>query len=138
MSTSMNAVANLFAGNYDEIKKKDEQFAEIVEEMIGSLILEAVNHFTKFQKPSSLADDARYFYTNNEMKQFFKLFFENEGDITVLRTNRVYDDYGNFLCYEVCRDRLFKKFWNKENNVYYGVEEIDMKQFFPEGVKIAG
>lgn len=79
----------------------------IVEEMIESVILEAVSHFLKKKpiKKAQIADDPRYFYNKQELNTFFTLYnakkAETNSDALLVET--LLDDNHEFLCYKVYR-----------------------------------
>lgn len=81
---------------------------DVIAEMIDSVINEAVTHFLK-QKPikkAPLADDPRYFYSNNELNRFFTQFNKKRNPNNPnhqLRVEKVFDDNGSMLCYKVYR-----------------------------------
>lgn len=71
----------------------------LIEEVVNSLILEAVKHF-ETSRPRSYSDDSRYFYKKEELDAFWKLF---KGDPKTLRCEAILDERGGIFCYEICR-----------------------------------
>lgn len=76
-----------------------EEANNIIEEVISSLITEAVRHF-ELSRPRSYEDDARYFYKKEELDTFWSLFSGNPKNLIC---NTILDDNGGFYCYEICR-----------------------------------
>lgn len=127
----MNTSTINFTFKVAQAKLDDMIFEEIISEMLNNLVCEAVEHFTAFKRPSSIADDPRYLYTKNEMEQFFKGYIGAGGNISELRVNNVYNDCNEFLCYEICRSKLFKRVYKTQKDVYYGEELADVSMFLP-------
>lgn len=71
----------------------------VVDEIINSIILEAVKHF-ETSRPRNYEDDSRFFYKQSELDMFWKLF---KGDPKTLKCNIIPDDRGGVFCYEICR-----------------------------------
>lgn len=71
----------------------------LIEEVVNSLILEAVKHF-ETSRPRSYNDDSRYFYKKEELDTFWKLF---KGNPKTLRCETILDERGGIFCYEICR-----------------------------------
>ena len=71
----------------------------VIDEIINSVILEAVKHF-ETSRPRSYEDDSRFFYKQSELDMFWKLF---SGDPKTLKCNIIPDDRGGVFCYEICR-----------------------------------
>ena len=131
-TNSMNYLSTLFNGiNVSKIDETNASFDEIFAEIMNSMMLEAVNHFVKFNKPHTLADDARYFYTTKEIKTFLNLMIKSHADLKILRINKVYDNNDNFLCYEVCREKVYSRIFDTPKNVYYGSEQVDINTLLP-------
>lgn len=71
----------------------------VIDEIINSVILEAVKHF-ETSRPRNYEDDSRFFYKQDELDMFWKLF---KGDPKTLKCNIIPDDRGGVFCYEICR-----------------------------------
>lgn len=71
----------------------------MIEDLVNSVILEAVKHF-ETSRPRSYDDDSRFFYKQSELDAFWKLF---KGDPKSLKCTIIPDDRGGVFCYEICR-----------------------------------
>lgn len=71
----------------------------VIDEVINSVILEAVKHF-ETSRPRNYEDDSRFFYKKSELDMFWKLF---KGDPKTIKCNTITDDMGGVFCYELCR-----------------------------------
>ena len=88
----------------NQIEKKELTAIEltnlVIQEAIAGVIAEALNHFTKTNRPRryNTDDDNRYLYTQEELDIFFANYSKND-----VRCNVVTDDLGNFFCFELTR-----------------------------------
>lgn len=71
----------------------------MIEDLVNSVILEAVKHF-ETSRPRSYDDDSRFFYKQSEVDTFWKLF---KGDPKSLKCITIPNDEGGVFCYEICR-----------------------------------
>ena len=71
----------------------------VIDEIINSVILEAVKHF-ETSRPRNYEDDSRFFYKQSELDKFWELF---KGDPKILKCDIILDDMGGILCYEIHR-----------------------------------
>lgn len=135
MVNTSTTLTSMFGGLFDGATQgqiNDVIFSGIIDEMFDNLIAEAVEHFTKYKQPSSLADDARYLYNSKEMRIFFKKYLEQGGDLKILRVNNVYHDNGEWLCYEICRRKIYIRIKDTPQDVYYGSKKCDITPFLPK------
>ena len=89
-----------------ESMKESKIFFEAVSEMIAAYIDEAVEHFLS-QRPRSIKDDGRYFYSKEELISFKEKFTEGGGTMADLHIGIVYTSNREFLCFEVCREKFY-------------------------------
>ena len=81
---------------------------DVIEEMIDSVITEAVTHFLhkKPVKKAQVEDDPRYFYSKSELDRFFSKFNQKRNENNPshqLSVERMLDDNDCFLCFKVYR-----------------------------------
>lgn len=113
----MDCIENIFKKETN-IQNEDAIYNEIVDDIIMATVKEAVQHFVAARSRDKL-DDARYFYKKKEVDMFYKLF---TGDPKSLVCNPVYDDHGDFLCWEIVRKSYFKEAKDMRRSCYYGKE----------------
>lgn len=71
----------------------------VIQEAVAGVITEALNHFTKTNRPRRYTDDDnRYLYTQEELNAFFANYSKND-----VRCNIITDDLGKFFCFELTR-----------------------------------
>lgn len=79
---------------------------ELVEEVVDSLIQEAINHFNKIKsKVRDAEGDARYFYSDEELARFMKGIIYPDK----IWVSTVTDDNGGFFAYRIGRIITTKK-----------------------------
>lgn len=92
--------------NQQTMAAKEETVAEVLAEVMDAYMTECVKHFIG-TRSRSMADDARYFYTKEELWTFKEKFTKEGGDLDTLHIGIVYTDNHDFLCYEVCRNSYY-------------------------------
>jgi len=79
---------------------------DIVRDTIEAYIEESVKHFLK-NSVYNQKEEGRYLYTTKELLQFYALYSSKGGNTDLLHCGVVYDDAHDFLCYEVCRKKIY-------------------------------
>jgi len=97
-----------------------ESFIDVVTECMDALIDIAVRKFLA-TRPRELEDEGEYFYSQSELNMFWKEYLDKGGKKENLHVGKVYSK-GIFLCYEVCREKYFKKY---PEYFYSGTKVLD-------------
>ena len=89
----------------------------VISEAIAGVIAEALNHFTKTNRPRNYKndDDNRYLYSKEELKAFFANYPKDD-----VYYREVTDDLGKFFCFELSRIPADTKFY-KNRNVRFSI-----------------
>lgn len=99
--TTNKSVKSAKCANYTMLTRPTltEETNLLIEEIVSSVIREAVNHFMT-SRPRSYSDDSRFFYQKSELDTFWRLF---KGDPSTLKCDTILDERGGVFCYEIYR-----------------------------------
>jgi len=96
---------------------------DVIDECSYTLTAEASSHFLA-DYSKDIEDDGRYFCNRKELKDFIQYFVSKGGNIDDLHCGKVYTDSGNFVSYEVVRQR----YWDIHPELFFAEKDFDLKE----------
>ena len=77
----------------------------IIEQVASNILAEIITHFCspKPKQKAKLLDDARYLYSDEELKKFKEVYSMADVQVHTIRNKD-----GTFFCYELYRDEISK------------------------------
>lgn len=77
----------------------------IIEQVASNILAEVIVHFCspKPKQKAKLLDDARYLYSDSELKKFIESYPNSDVQVHTIRNKD-----GTFFCYELYRDEISK------------------------------
>lgn len=77
----------------------------IIEQVASNILAEIITHFCspKPKQKAKLLDDARYLYSDEELKKFKEVYSRADVQVHTIRNKD-----GTFFCYELYRDEISK------------------------------